>query len=166
MLVAGVRLNLVTSTALLPAIGSMGSVAEGREIHGLIFRTNMYNNVFVASALIDMYSKCGCVKHARVVFDTMPSKNIASWKAMIGCYAKHGMVDSSVELLDKMQEENMQPNQVTLTCVRTHGHYACVIDVLCRSGEIEVSYNLIHELGAKVTDSKVGALLKRVCRLQ
>nr|XP_043629429.1 pentatricopeptide repeat-containing protein At5g59600-like [Erigeron canadensis] len=186
MLVAGVRPNPVTITGLLPAIGSMGSVDCGREIHGLIFRANMYNNVFVASALIDMYSKCGCVKHARDVFDSILSKNIASWNAMIGCYGKHGMVDSAIELLDKMEEENMQPNQVTLTCVLascSHSglvdkglaifksmresqrveirdeHYACVIDILCRSGEIEEADDLIHELGTKVTDSMVGAFL-------
>ncbi|KAJ0816707.1 putative tetratricopeptide-like helical domain superfamily [Helianthus annuus] len=79
----------------------------------------------------------------------------------IGCYGKHGLVDSAIELLDKMEDENMQPNQVTLTCVLAsyshgglvnkgltlfksmrgsqrveirHEHYACVIDILCRSG--------------------------------
>ncbi|KAI3756627.1 hypothetical protein L1987_56449 [Smallanthus sonchifolius] len=186
MLVAGVKPNPVTITGLLPAFGSMGSVNNGKEIHGLIYRTNMYINVFVASALIDMYSKCGYVKHARSVFDITPFKNIASWNAMIGCYGKHGMVDSAIELLDKMEEENIHPNQVTLTCVLAscshggmvnkgltlfksmresqrveirHEHYGCVIDIICRSGEIEEAYDLVQELRTEVTDSMIGALL-------
>ncbi|XP_071730888.1 pentatricopeptide repeat-containing protein At5g59600-like [Rutidosis leptorrhynchoides] len=186
MLVAGVNPNPVTITGLLPAIGSIGSVNSGREIHGLICRTDMYDNVFVASALIDMYSKCGCVNHARNVFDTIPSKNIASWNSMIGCYGKHGMADSAIDLLDKMEEEKIKPNQVTLTCVLascSHSglvnkgltifksmresqrveirveHYACVIDILCRSGKIEEAYDLLQELNTKVTDSMLGAFL-------
>ncbi|GJU04442.1 pentatricopeptide repeat-containing protein [Tanacetum coccineum] len=185
MLVVGVKPNPVTVTGLLPAFGSMGSVNNGKEVHGLIYRTNMYN-VFVASALIDMYSKCGCVKHARNVFDTVLSKNVASWNAMIECYGKHGMVNSAFELLDKMEDENVKPNQVTLTCVLascSHGgmvnkgltffkstresqrveireeHYGCVIDMLCRSGKIEEAYDLVHELGTEVTDSMVGSFL-------
>ncbi|KAK9059137.1 hypothetical protein SSX86_021756 [Deinandra increscens subsp. villosa] len=186
MLVAGVKPNTITITGLLPAFGSTGSVNSGREIHGLIYRTNMHINVFVASALIDMYSKCGCIKHARNVFNITPFKNIASWNAMIGCYGKHGMVDSAIELLDKMEDENVQPNQVTLTCVLAscshgglvnkgltlfksmresqrveirHEHYACVIDILCRSGKVEEAYNLVKELRAEVTDSMIGAFL-------
>ncbi|MFS8009642.1 putative tetratricopeptide-like helical domain superfamily [Helianthus anomalus] len=61
MLVAGVKPNPITITGLLPAFGSTGSVKNGKEIHGLVYRTNMYANVFVATALIDMYSKCGIV---------------------------------------------------------------------------------------------------------
>ncbi|PWA62779.1 tetratricopeptide-like helical domain-containing protein [Artemisia annua] len=186
MLFAGVKPNPGTITGLLPAVGSMGKANSGKEIHGLIYRTNMYNNVFVASALIDMYSKCGCVKHARNVFDTVSFKNVASWNAMIGCYGKHGMVNAAFELLDKMEDENVKPNQVTLTCVLascSHGgmvnkgltffklmresqgveirdeHYGCVIDMLCRSGKIEEAYDLVHELDTKVTDSMVGSFL-------
>ncbi|KAL8263661.1 hypothetical protein R6Q59_021791 [Mikania micrantha] len=186
MLVAGVKPNPVTVTCLLPAIGSTGSVNSGKELHGLIYRTNMYVNVFVASALVDMYSKCGYVEHARNVFNIMPFKNIASWNAMIGCYGKHGMVDSAIELLDRMEDDNIQPNQVTLTCVLAscshgglvdkgltlfrsmresqrielrHEHYACVIDILCRSGKIEDAHDLVQELGTEVTDSMIGAFL-------
>ncbi|MFS7950239.1 putative tetratricopeptide-like helical domain superfamily [Helianthus anomalus] len=65
MLVAGVKPNPITITGLLPAFGSTGSVKNGKEIHRLVYRTNMYANVFVATALIDMYSKRGYAKHAR-----------------------------------------------------------------------------------------------------
>ncbi|MFS7950240.1 putative tetratricopeptide-like helical domain superfamily [Helianthus anomalus] len=72
-----------------------------------------------------------------------------------------------------MEDENVQPNQVTLTCVLAscshgglvnkgltlfksmrecqwveirHEHYACVIDILCRSGKIEEAYGLVQAL--------------------
>ncbi|KAK2968091.1 hypothetical protein RJ640_028924 [Escallonia rubra] len=191
MLFAGIKPNHVTVTGLLPVCGMMGSIQRGKEIHGLIYRMWLYVNVFVASALIDMYSKCGSVKDAWNVFDKIPVKNVASWNAMIGCYGRHGMVDSAVQLFERMQDEGMQANQVTLICILSacsHGglvekglsifrsmretyrvdaskeHYACVVDLLSRSGRMEEAYNLVKEMPIEVTDSIAGAFFNG-CKL-
>ncbi|KAJ9697873.1 hypothetical protein PVL29_007142 [Vitis rotundifolia] len=184
MLVAGIKPNQVTVTGLLPACGLMGSIHRGKELHGLIYRMGLDMNVFVATALIDMYSKCGTVKDAWDVFDRIPIKNVASWNAMIGCYGKHGLVDSSIQLFERMQAEGMQVNHITLISVLSacsHGglvekgltifrsmkekygveisqeHYSCVLDLLCRSGRMVDAYELFKEMPIEVTDSIVGA---------
>ncbi|KAK0604736.1 hypothetical protein LWI29_018935 [Acer saccharum] len=184
MLVTGVKPNLVTVTGLLPACGLTVSIRRGREIQGWIHRMGLDINVFVGSALIDMYSKCGSVKDARNVFDMIYAKNVASWNAMIGCYGKHGMVDASMELFERMQEEEMQPNEVTFIAVlsacshgdlvekglkifrsmkETYGveiskeHYACVVDLLCRSGKMVEAYELVRGMPIEITNSIAGA---------
>lgn len=184
MLVAGIKPNQVTVTGLLPACGLMGSIHRGKELHGLIYRMGFDMNVFVATALIDVYSKCGTVKDAWDVFDRIPIKNVASWNAMIGCYGKHGLVDSSIQLFERMQAEGMQANHITLISVLSacsHGglvekgltifrsmkekygveisqeHYSCVLDLLCRSGRMVEAYELFKEMPIEVTDSIVGA---------
>ncbi|OMO68955.1 hypothetical protein CCACVL1_19743 [Corchorus capsularis] len=184
MLVSGIKPNHVTLTGLLPACGLTGSIQKGREIHGLIYRLGLEINVFIASALIDMYSKCGKVKDARNVFDKIPRKNAASWNALIGCYGKHGMVESAIELFERMQEEGVLANDTTLTSLLSacsHGgyvekglkifrsmkqsygieaakeHYACIVDMLCRSGRMEEAYELVKEMPFGVTNSILGA---------
>ncbi|XP_073272078.1 pentatricopeptide repeat-containing protein At5g59600-like [Primulina huaijiensis] len=185
MLVAGVKPNPVTVTGLLPACGMIGSVSMGKEIHGIIYRTEIYVNAFVASALIDMYSKCGSVKDASNVFNMTYTKNAASWNAMIGCYGKHGMVNSAIELFEKMQGEGIQANEVTLNavlCACSHGgqvekgvdlfaamvsynvvanheHYACVIDLFCRFGRMEEAYSIVKQMPVDGTNSVIGAFL-------
>ncbi|CAK7339248.1 unnamed protein product [Dovyalis caffra] len=188
MLVLGVKPNLVTVTGLLPACGMISSIRQGREIHGLIYRMEFdITNAFVASALIDMYSECGSVEEASTVFEKFHNKNAASWNAMIGCYGKHGMVDSSIELFERMQEEGIKANEVTLLCVisacsrsgyvekgleifwsmkerymvdRKKEHYACVVDMLSRSGRLEEAYKLVKEMPVEVTKSIAGAFFK------
>ncbi|XP_018724732.2 pentatricopeptide repeat-containing protein At5g59600 [Eucalyptus grandis] len=184
MLVSGVKPNQVTVTGLLPGCGSTVTINRGREIHGLIYRMGLDMNVYVASALIDMYSKCGCVKDASNVFDMVTVKNVASWNAMIGCYGKHGMVDRALLLFEEMNDRNIQPNEVTLVSVLSacsHGgllekglqifrsikedygvsprkeHFACVVDLLCRCGRMAEAYNLLKEMPVDVTDSMLGA---------
>ncbi|KAK7309542.1 hypothetical protein RJT34_06349 [Clitoria ternatea] len=186
MILSGIQPNQVTIVALLPACGSAGFVKSGREIHGFICRKGFDVNVFIASALIDMYSKCGSVKDARNVFDKIPCKNIASWNAMIGCYGKCSMVDSSLALFKKMQEEGLQPNEVTFTCLLSacsHSgsvqkgleifssmkecfgievsiqHYACVVDLLCRSGKTVEAYEFFKAMPVPITESMAGAFL-------
>lgn len=184
MLVSGIKPNHVTVTGLLPACGLTGSIKKGREIHCLIYRLQLDDNVFIASALIDMYSKCGSVKDARNVFDKIPSKNAASWNVLIGCYGKHGMVESAIQMFERMQEEGVHADDATITSLlsacshsgyvekglkifrslkQSYGiegakeHYACVVDMLCRSGRILEAYELVKKMPFEVTDSILGA---------
>ncbi|XAR50808.1 hypothetical protein NMG60_11005249 [Bertholletia excelsa] len=184
MLNAGIKPNHITVTGLLPLCGFIGSLTMGKAIHGLIYRMQLYVNNYVASALIDMYSKCGSVVEARNIFDKIHVKNVVLWNAMIGCYGKHGMTDLLIQLFDRMQEEKIQGNQVTFTCLLSacsHGgllekglkifnsmrqdygveaskeHYACVIDLLCRSGRMDEAYEMMKEMQIEVADSVAGA---------
>ena len=36
-------------------------------------------------------------------------------------------------------------------------HYACVVDILCRSGRMEEAYELVKQMPIEVTNSIVGA---------
>ncbi|KAI5675229.1 hypothetical protein M9H77_06179 [Catharanthus roseus] len=184
MLVSDIRPNQVTFTALLHACGMLVSMNIGRELHGLICRMGLYVNAFIASSLIDAYSKCGSVKSALNIFNMISCKNVASWNAMIGCYGKHGMVNLAIKLLERMLDEGVQANEVTLVSILSacgHGglvekgmeifrfmtqcygiepnkeHYASVVDLLCRSGRMEEAYRMVQEMPFEVTESMVGA---------
>ncbi|EXB28972.1 hypothetical protein L484_018388 [Morus notabilis] len=184
MLLSGTKPNQVTITGLLPICGLTGSIQTGRQIHGLIYRMGLDINSFVASALVDMYSKCGNIENACTVFDRVRVKNVVLWNAMIGCYGKHGMIDSSLQLFERMHEEGMQANGVTFVCVLSacshsglaergleifrsmkegYGveankeHYACLVDLLCRSGKMEEAYQVVKGMPVGITESIVGA---------
>lgn len=184
MLATGLNPNESTVTSLLIACGSIGSVKTGKEIQGLIYRMGIYINAFVASALVDMYAKCGSIKDSWNAFRTAPLKNSASWNSMIGCYGKHGMVDSAIKLFEEMQCEGVQATELTFTSLLSacshsgliekgleifrsmdefYGvpakkqHYACIVDLLCRFGWMEDAYNTIKEMPIEITESIIGA---------
>ncbi|GMY16399.1 pentatricopeptide repeat-containing protein At5g59600-like [Fagus crenata] len=171
MLVSGIKPNHVTLTGLLPPCGLTGSIQRGREIHGLMYRMGLGINIFIPSAIIDMYSKCGSVKNAQNVFDRISVKNIASWNAMIGCYGKHGMVELSIQLFERMHEEGMQANEVTFICILSAcSHNGLVEEGLKIFRSMKESYGievgkehyscvleLVKEMPIEVPDSIVGA---------
>ncbi|KAF9597230.1 hypothetical protein IFM89_016371 [Coptis chinensis] len=186
MLALELKPNAVTISGLLPGCGSAGSIHRGKQLHGLMYRRRLHLNIFTATALIDMYAKCGFVREARGVFDQIEVKNTASWNAMIGCYGKHGLVDDSILLFERMKEEGVKANQITYTCILSacshaglvdkgweifksmekssdielcNEHYACVVDLLGRVGKLEEAYGLIKEMPMEINDSIVGAFL-------
>ncbi|WJZ85796.1 hypothetical protein VitviT2T_005314 [Vitis vinifera] len=101
-------------------------------------------NVFVVTALIGMYSKCGTVKDVWDVFDRIPIKNVASWNAMIGCYGKHGLVDSSIQLFERMSMKEKYGVEIS------QEHYSRVLDLLCRSGRMVEAYELFRKCQLKL----------------
>jgi pentatricopeptide repeat protein len=71
MLPTGIQPNEFTCASVLPACANLGALGHGMEIHGCIIRNEIQCDGFVANALIDMYTKCGCVEKARDLFDKM-----------------------------------------------------------------------------------------------
>ncbi|KAF2291717.1 hypothetical protein GH714_035329 [Hevea brasiliensis] len=92
---------------------------EGEEIHAQILRRGYEAHVHIATTLVDMYARFGCVSYARFVFNEMPVKNVVSWSAMIACYAKNGRPFEALELFREMILENQDlcPNSVTMVSV-------------------------------------------------
>ncbi|KAJ9172409.1 hypothetical protein P3X46_015650 [Hevea brasiliensis] len=92
---------------------------KGKEIHAQILRRGYEAHVHIATTLVDMYARFGCVSYARFVFNEMPVKNVVSWSAMIACYAKNGRPFEALELFREMILENQDlcPNSVTMVSV-------------------------------------------------
>jgi pentatricopeptide repeat protein len=59
-------------------------------VHDYIIGNGFKRDIVVATALIDMYCKCGRLEIARQLFDEMSERNVVSWSAMIAGYGMHG----------------------------------------------------------------------------
>lgn len=92
----------MTFTSVLPACANLKSLHHGMVVHEHVIRSGYQFNVFVQSALLDMYVKCGSLEEARKVFDRMPTRTVVSWNAMIAGYARKGYVDKALNLFQKM----------------------------------------------------------------
>ncbi|XP_065045985.1 pentatricopeptide repeat-containing protein At2g13600-like [Musa acuminata AAA Group] len=117
MLVRGVRPNEFTFTFVLPACAGVRSASEGRRAHGNVLSFRCGSNVFVATALVDMYGKCGDVRVARKVFDGMPVRGTASFNALIVGYVLNGEYKQAISIFNQMQESAVQFDAMTVVGV-------------------------------------------------
>lgn len=109
-----VKPNPVTVASVLPAYADLKDLQQGEWIHDYIIRNEYESNVFVGTALINMYIKCGNVEKARQVFDRMSQRNLVSWTALIAGYAQNGHASEALALFRRMQLEGMTPDSVTM----------------------------------------------------
>ncbi|XP_011623452.2 pentatricopeptide repeat-containing protein At3g16610 [Amborella trichopoda] len=117
MLELGVKPNKFTFPFALKACSGLLSLEDGQNIHGDAVNCGLEGDVFVATALIDMYSKCGNLGEARAVFDKMIKRDIVAWNAMISGLAFHGFSTDAIVLLHELQRANEKPNPSTLASV-------------------------------------------------
>ncbi|PWA58276.1 pentatricopeptide repeat (PPR) superfamily protein [Artemisia annua] len=137
MLGEGVVPNPFTFSSVLKACAKLENIWHGKLIHSSISKTPSLSNVFVGSALINMYSKCGYVDDAIEVFDSMPEKNLVSWKAMVVGYAKNGLCNEAMKLMYRMESEGIEVDDYILSTVLS----SCG-DIEWKGDEYPVKYSL------------------------
>ncbi|KAI3866579.1 hypothetical protein MKX03_023791 [Papaver bracteatum] len=117
-----IRPNEYTLVNLLVACTEMGSLKLGSSIHDLALKKGFGLGVFLGTALIDMYSKCGSLEDARKVFDEMPRRSLATWNSMITSLGVHGQGYEALSLFNTMEkaaslDNIIQPDAVTFVGV-------------------------------------------------
>ncbi|ERN06547.1 hypothetical protein AMTR_s00058p00115870 [Amborella trichopoda] len=89
--VEGLRPDEVAVLSLVSACGESGVLGFGRRVHGHINNAPaLRKSTRVSNALVDMYSKCGCIDEAVKVFESIPNKDTISWNVMLQGLANHG----------------------------------------------------------------------------
>lgn len=163
----------------------------GKQVHGHMIRIGFDLLSFAASALVHMYSKCGNIEIADRVFKRIPQPDLVSWTSLINGYAQNGQPHKALQLFDLLLKSGNQPDHVTFVGVLSacthaglvdrgleyfhsikekHGltytadHYACVIDLLGRSGRFREAEDIIDNMPVK-PDKYLWASLLGGCRI-
>lgn len=92
---------------LVKVCGGIGSVREGEKAHARIVKYGFELDLYVRNSLIHMYSVCGSISNARLVFDAEPEFDLVSWNSMLDGYVKNGEVGVARTLFDVMPERDM-----------------------------------------------------------
>lgn len=187
----GVTPNVATMLGILPAFSFLAAKRHGKEIHGSILKTGLECNIPIGNALIEMYSKCGSLENAINVFNHMKEKDVVTWTALISAYGMYGHGQKALRAFTDMEEMGIIPDHVAFVAVifacshvglvdeglvyfdrmKNHykitpriEHYACVVDLLSRSGNLCKAENFIRAMPLEPDVSIWGALLS-ACRI-
>lgn len=184
-------LDSVALTGILSSCSSSGALRQGRWVHAVVVKTGFEGDIFVGSAVIDMYANCANLDDAEKFFKGMEDKDVACWNAMISCNGMNGKGIDAINLFLQMKGSGVNPDESTLVCVLSacsHAgmvdeglqifnnmvknwkivpnlkHYACVIDLLGRAGRLNDAYTLISTMPLQPDFEVYGALLS-ACRV-
>ncbi|EFJ32238.1 hypothetical protein SELMODRAFT_85415 [Selaginella moellendorffii] len=111
----GVSPDRITFMTVLNACVNAADLENGRTIHTRIVDSGFAADVRVATALFNMYAKCGSLGEARGVFDSMVFRDVVSWNNMIAAYVQGRDGEGAISLCWAMQLEGMRPDKATFT---------------------------------------------------
>jgi pentatricopeptide repeat protein len=131
--------------------------------------------------------KLGRIDFAEMIFQQMDTKDLVSWNSMINAYGIHGDGHSALRIFHQLKDaRTLSPNAITFVSVISacshaglisegykcfesmrvdHGiepsmdHYACVVDLLGRSGRLAEAEEFIRDMPVHPNSSIWGPLL-------
>lgn len=109
----GLKPNKSVLVSALIACAHLGALAQGLRIHSYAEKCKYISNPILATALVDMYSKCSCVKLALTVFEEIQDKDSGASNAIISRVVINGDAVQPLELFDDMVLSGTQPTKAT-----------------------------------------------------
>lgn len=165
--------NRITLVSILSAASHLGVLGQGKWVHAYIDRNGVELDENLSSALINMYSKCGCVEGAVHVFEAKKWKKVDNWNAMIAGFTSNGHSSKAINLFSEMLSAGVNPNEISFACVLnacSHGgfveegkeyfrkmmdvyglepdigHYGCMVDLFSRAGLFDEVEEMIAQM--------------------
>ncbi|PIA35821.1 hypothetical protein AQUCO_03400012v1 [Aquilegia coerulea] len=102
LLRARMKPSPVTLATVLPACAGLVALTLGKELHCNILKNEHDGKCYVASALTDMYAKCGRLDLAYQVFKGMGERDSIAWNSMISSCSQNGKPEESISLFRQM----------------------------------------------------------------
>ncbi|XP_068647133.1 pentatricopeptide repeat-containing protein At3g12770-like [Aristolochia californica] len=134
MQLEGFVADSVTIVTITSAVGQLGDLKKAQSVHSNSIHNGFIEDVNAANSIVTMYSRCGEVESARVVFDSINEKDVISWNSMLSGYSQNGNATDALSLFDAMLASGVKPNSVTALIAVSSCAY---LGSLCRGRKIQ-----------------------------
>ncbi|XP_019422771.1 PREDICTED: pentatricopeptide repeat-containing protein At4g39530-like [Lupinus angustifolius] len=176
MLADGIAFSTYSLPVCISACSQLLAIDVGKQLHNFAIKSGYTHDVYVASAIIDMYAKCGNMEDSDKVFGEQLQPNEVIYNAMISRYARHGKAQEAIEIFSRFEKNGLTPNHVTFLAVLSacshvgyvedalyfftlmvniykikpeSEHYSCVVDAFGRAGRLEEAYQIVQKYGSE-----------------
>ncbi|KAL3586416.1 hypothetical protein D5086_013283 [Populus alba] len=106
--------DLTTVIAVLPAVAELQELKLGMQILCLAIKCGFYSHVSLLTGLISLFSKCGEVEIARLLFGEIRKKDLISCNAMISGFTCNGETEDSVRLFKELLSSGERVSSSTI----------------------------------------------------
>ncbi|KAK4376621.1 hypothetical protein RND71_002917 [Anisodus tanguticus] len=147
-----------TLASVLSASGDIRFSEFGCQIYSRVIRTGISMD-FVKNSLIDMYSKCGLVDYALMIFKDTQEKNVVTWNSMMRGLTQNGCSREAIGLFDVIYSSFGEMDEVTflaaIQACSTIGwlekgkwvhHKLIVFDMHAKCGDLRIARRVFDNL--------------------
>ncbi|KAK9285920.1 hypothetical protein L1049_025121 [Liquidambar formosana] len=110
----GLEPDHLTFPFVAKACGKLSNLSYSQIVHTHVVKSPFQSDIFVQTAMVDMYVKCKHLECAFNLFERMPVRDVASWNAMLMGFAQSGRIDRVSILFREMRFSGIQADSVTV----------------------------------------------------
>ncbi|KAK8522929.1 hypothetical protein V6N13_115872 [Hibiscus sabdariffa] len=108
------RPDRVTFISVISACASLFYLQFGRQVHGILMKSEIQFDTMVGTALVDMYCKCRTWQWGYDIFNEMKeSWNLITWNSMIAGLMLNNKSEMAVALFEELEFEGMKRDSAT-----------------------------------------------------
>ncbi|KAL6966128.1 hypothetical protein U1Q18_042587 [Sarracenia purpurea var. burkii] len=107
MLMLNIRPNEFTFGTVINSSISLSDLNSGKQLHGCATKLGLQSNVFVGSAILDLYAKLSSIEEAQRAFEDTHEPNVVSYTSLICGYLKKERFDDARWIFQAMPERNV-----------------------------------------------------------
>ncbi|EOY09720.1 Tetratricopeptide repeat-like superfamily protein, putative [Theobroma cacao] len=110
-------LNAYSFSSVLSACSSLPGTKHGKQVHGLMIKTGVDAGTVAKTALMNLYSKYGCLGDSVRAFEEIELKDVVTWNALISSFLRQGLAKEALDVFATMRRERVQLSEFTLCSV-------------------------------------------------
>ncbi|KAL5705851.1 hypothetical protein ACHQM5_024091 [Ranunculus cassubicifolius] len=110
----GLEPDNLTFPFVSKACAKLSNLRYSEIVHTHVIKSPFVFDIYVGTAIVDMYIKCDNLDLAHKVFDRMLERDVASWNAMIMGEAQLGCLQKAMGLFRQMRLQDVKPDAVTV----------------------------------------------------
>lgn len=142
--------NVTTCIAFLQSCADHKTLNKGKQLHALMITYGFSPSPPSITTLINMYSKCGRMEEAILVFhDPCHERNVFAYNAIISGFVANGLASKGFQFYKQMRLEGVMPDKYT---------FPCVVRTCCEVMEVKKIHGCSFKMGLEL-DVFVGSAL-------
>lgn len=129
MEIRGFSPNYTTFSVVIDASSVMPDETLGRKLHAKILKSGFLCDVYLGTAIVDLYSKFLIMTDAERAFSEMSKKNVISYNALITGYGLSGDHEKALKSYTLLRLQRMKPDACTFIGLLTSTATSCAFVV-------------------------------------
>ncbi|KAJ6311333.1 hypothetical protein OIU77_013157 [Salix suchowensis] len=113
----GIPCSEFTISSAVCACAAKGDVFFCMQLHALAVKAVVDADVFVGTALLDVYAKCGSIEEAICVFEGMPERSDVTWSSLVAGFVQNELYEEGLVLFARGKEMGLENNQFMISSV-------------------------------------------------
>ncbi|KAL9685475.1 hypothetical protein QQ045_022925 [Rhodiola kirilowii] len=95
----------------------MRFLESGKQVHASSLWCGIHDDIYIASGLIGMYSKCGRTDLTKVIFDKMEEVDIVCCNATMASLSHESKDEEAFQMFKHLKQRNMFPSHFSFATV-------------------------------------------------